>query len=64
MQHWRKDEGFAGVRGEKALTPLPEAERADWHKRRGGSRDTPKTCRAKAEVGNLGSALKPLGWKE
>jgi serine/threonine protein kinase/Flp pilus assembly protein TadD len=32
MQHWLQDEDFAGVRGEKALATLPEAERADWHK--------------------------------
>jgi tetratricopeptide (TPR) repeat protein len=32
MQHWLQDEDFAGVRGEKALAPLPEAEREDWHK--------------------------------
>ncbi len=30
MQHWLKDEDFAGVRGEKALVDLPEAEGKDW----------------------------------
>jgi tetratricopeptide (TPR) repeat protein len=32
MQHWLKDEDFAGVRGDKALAKLPEEERKDWHK--------------------------------
>jgi hypothetical protein len=32
MQHWLQDEDFAGVRGDKALAKLPEAERKDWQK--------------------------------
>jgi tetratricopeptide (TPR) repeat protein len=32
MQHWLKDEDFAGVRGSAALARLPEAERGEWHK--------------------------------
>ncbi len=32
LQHWLEDSDFAGVRGEKALLVLPEAERPDWQK--------------------------------
>jgi tetratricopeptide (TPR) repeat protein len=32
MQHWLQDEDFAGVRGDKALAKLSEAERKDWQK--------------------------------
>jgi tetratricopeptide (TPR) repeat protein/tRNA A-37 threonylcarbamoyl transferase component Bud32 len=30
LQHWQQDADLAGVRGEKALAHLPEAERAAW----------------------------------
>jgi serine/threonine protein kinase/Tfp pilus assembly protein PilF len=30
MQHWQKDQDFAGVRGPAALASLPEAERPAW----------------------------------
>ena len=32
MEHWQKDEDFAGVRGDEALAKLPEGERAAWRK--------------------------------
>jgi tetratricopeptide (TPR) repeat protein len=32
MQRWLQDQDFAGVRGDKALVKLPEAERKDWQK--------------------------------
>jgi hypothetical protein len=32
MQHWLKDDDFAGVRGEEALAKLPESERREWQK--------------------------------
>jgi serine/threonine-protein kinase len=32
MQHWRKDEDFAGVRGSESLSRLPEVERKEWRK--------------------------------
>jgi serine/threonine protein kinase/tetratricopeptide (TPR) repeat protein len=32
LAHWLEDTDFNGVRGEKALAGLPEAERADWQK--------------------------------
>jgi tetratricopeptide (TPR) repeat protein len=32
MQHWLQDGDFAGVRGDKALAKLPEAERKEWQK--------------------------------
>jgi tetratricopeptide (TPR) repeat protein len=32
MRHWLADPDFAGVRGEKALAKLPEAERRAWRK--------------------------------
>jgi tetratricopeptide (TPR) repeat protein len=32
LQHWQKDTNFAGVRGEKALKQLPQAEREAWQK--------------------------------
>ncbi|HBI45084.1 MAG TPA: hypothetical protein DDY78_19830 [Planctomycetales bacterium] len=32
LQHWLEDSDLAGVRGEKALLALPEAERPDWQK--------------------------------
>jgi serine/threonine-protein kinase len=32
MQHWFKDDDFAGVREAEALARLPEAERKEWHK--------------------------------
>jgi serine/threonine protein kinase/Flp pilus assembly protein TadD len=32
MQHWLKDEDFAGVRGSEALARFPEAEHKEWHK--------------------------------
>jgi serine/threonine protein kinase/tetratricopeptide (TPR) repeat protein len=32
MQHWLQDTDFAGVRGDGALSHLPEVEREDWHK--------------------------------
>ncbi len=32
MQHWLQDTDLAGVRGEKALAKLPEAERKEWQK--------------------------------
>jgi serine/threonine protein kinase/Tfp pilus assembly protein PilF len=32
MQHWLKDDDFAGVREADALARLPEAERPQWHK--------------------------------
>src|SRR5579883_881274 len=32
MQHWLHDTDFAGVRGDKALAKLPEAERKQWQK--------------------------------
>jgi hypothetical protein len=30
MQHGQNDAALAGVRGDAALTKLPEAERQDW----------------------------------
>jgi hypothetical protein len=30
FQHWQKDPDFDSLRGEEALTQLPEAERAAW----------------------------------
>jgi serine/threonine protein kinase/Flp pilus assembly protein TadD len=32
MQHWLQDGDFAGVRGDKALAKLPEAEQSAWRK--------------------------------
>jgi serine/threonine protein kinase/Flp pilus assembly protein TadD len=32
MQHWLQDEDLANVRGDKALSKLPEAERKEWQK--------------------------------
>jgi serine/threonine-protein kinase len=32
MQHWLKEDDFAGVRGSEALARLPEAERPSWQK--------------------------------
>jgi tetratricopeptide (TPR) repeat protein len=32
MRYWQQDTDFAGVRGEAALTRLPEAERPEWQK--------------------------------
>jgi tetratricopeptide (TPR) repeat protein len=32
MQHWLKDNDFAGVRGPEAMARLPEAERKEWQK--------------------------------
>jgi serine/threonine protein kinase/Flp pilus assembly protein TadD len=32
MQKWLQDTDFAGVRGDEALSRLPEAERKDWQK--------------------------------
>jgi eukaryotic-like serine/threonine-protein kinase len=32
MQHWLKDDDFAGVRGAESLDRLPEAERKEWQK--------------------------------
>lgn len=32
MQHWLKDEDFAGLRGSASLARLPEAERGEWQK--------------------------------
>ena len=32
LAHWLEGTDFNGVRGEKALAGLPEAERADWQK--------------------------------
>jgi Flp pilus assembly protein TadD len=32
MQHWLKDDDFAGVREADTLARLPEAERLEWHK--------------------------------
>jgi hypothetical protein len=32
LTHWLMDTDFAGVRGQKALAALPEAERGAWEK--------------------------------
>jgi Flp pilus assembly protein TadD len=32
LDHWQKDEDFAGVRGDEALAKVPELERAAWRK--------------------------------
>ena len=32
LQHWLKDDDFAGVRGDESLARLPEAERQQWQK--------------------------------
>jgi tetratricopeptide (TPR) repeat protein len=48
MRHWLADPDFAGVRGDKALAKLPEAERQPWQKLWSAVADMLKRAQEKA----------------